>query len=96
VEAASGTVDFIGSHHAPHAVAEKNTTDPWSSPSGTPGLDTFVAAALDLAARQIISYPKVAALLAAQPAQVFGLADQKGRMAIGADADLVLVEAQSG
>jgi dihydroorotase len=95
VAAASGTVDFIGSDHAPHAVAEKNTSDPWSSPSGTPGLDTFAAAALDLAARQIIGYPKVAALLAAHPAQVFGLADRKGRMAIGADADLVLVDAQA-
>jgi dihydroorotase (multifunctional complex type) len=93
--AASGTIDFIGSDHAPHAVAEKNPNDPWSSPSGTPGLDTLVAAALDLAARQIISYPKVAALLAEQPAEVFGLADRKGRMALGCDADLVLVEPQA-
>lgn len=93
--AAIGTVDFIGSDHAPHAVAEKNVGDPWSSPSGTPGLDTLVAAALDLAARQIISYPRVAALLAEHPAQAFGLGDRKGRLAIGADADLVLVDAQA-
>jgi dihydroorotase (multifunctional complex type) len=93
--AADGTVDFIASDHAPHAVAEKDVADPWSSPSGTPGLDTLVAAALDLAARQIISYPKVAALLAERPAQAFGLGDRKGRVAIGADADLVLVDAQA-
>ena len=93
--AASGTIDFIGSDHAPHAVAEKNPNDPWVSPSGTPGLDTLAVAALDLAARQIISYPKVAELLAEHPAQVFGLADRKGRIALGADADLALVDGRA-
>jgi dihydroorotase-like cyclic amidohydrolase len=90
--AAAGTVDFIGSDHAPHAVAEKSAPDPWSCPSGTPGLDTLAAAALDLAARGIISYPQVAALLAEHPAQVFGIADRKGHIAVAADADLVLVD----
>jgi dihydropyrimidinase len=34
-------------------------------------------------------------LLGEHPAQVFGLADRKGSIAIGADADLVLVDAQA-
>ena len=92
--AAAGVVDFIGSDHAPHALAEK-TSNPWESPSGTPGLDTFAAAALDLAARQIIDYPRVAALLSEQPAKLFGLADRKGSLATGADADFVLVDPQA-
>src|SRR6185503_2959095 len=81
-----------GSDHAPHAVAEKNAADPWSCPSGTPGLDTLAAAALDLVARKVVGYPQAAALLAERPAQLFGLADRKGRIAVGADADLVLVD----
>ncbi len=92
--AATGVVDFIGSDHAPHALAEK-TSNPWDSLSGTPGLDTLAAAALDLAARQIIDYPRVAALLSEQPAKLFGLADRKGSLATGADADFVLVDPQA-
>jgi dihydroorotase (multifunctional complex type) len=92
---AAGVVDFIGSDHAPHAVAEKNVADPWSCPSGTPGLDTIAASVLDLAACGIISYPQVAAVLAERPAELFGLADRKGRIAVGADADLVLVDPES-
>ena len=90
--AASGVVDFVGSDHAPHALAEKDTTDPWSCPSGTPGLDTLASAVLDLAAGGIIAYAQVAVLLAERPAQVFDLADRKGRIAVGLDADLVLVD----
>ena len=90
--AASGVVDFVGSDHAPHALAEKDTADPWSCPSGTPGLDTLAPAVLDLAAGGIIAYAQVALLLAERPAQAFGLGDRKGRIAVGLDADVVLVD----
>jgi dihydroorotase (multifunctional complex type) len=93
--AASGVVDFVGSDHAPHALAEKDTADPWSCPSGTPGLDTLAPAVLDLAARGIIAYAQVALLLAERPAQAFGLGDRKGRIAVGLDADLVLVDSEA-
>jgi len=90
--AASGVVDFVGSDHAPHALAEKDTADLWSCPSGTPGLDTLAPAVLDLAAGGIIAYAQVALLLAERPAQAFGLGDRKGRIAVGLDADVVLVD----
>ena len=89
---ASGVVDFVGSDHAPHAAAEKETADFWSCPSGSPGLDTLAAAVLDLAAAGRITYAQVALLLAERPAQVFGLDDRKGRIAMGLDGDLVLVD----
>ncbi|HKF70471.1 MAG TPA: dihydroorotase family protein [Stellaceae bacterium] len=93
--AASGVVDFVGSDHAPHALAEKDTADPWSCPSGTPGLDTLAPAVLDLAAGGIIAYAQVALLLAERPAQAFGLGDRKGRIAVGLDADLALVDPEA-
>ena len=92
---ASGVVDFVGSDHAPHALAEKAAADPWSCPSGTPGLDTLAAAVLDLAAGGIIAYARVAGLLAERPAQAFGLGDRKGRITVGLDADLVLVDPEA-
>ena len=93
--AASGVIDFVGSDHAPHALAEKDKADPWLCPSGTPGLDTLAPAVLDLAAGGIIAYAQVALLLAERPARAFGLGDRKGRIAVGLDADLALVDPEA-
>ena len=50
---------------------------------------------LDLAAGGIIAYTQVAVLLAERPVQAFGLGDRKGRIAVGLDADLVLVDPEA-
>ena len=92
---ADGTVDFVGSDHAPHHPDEKSEPDPWRVPGGTPGLDTLVSAVLDLAARRIISYPDVARVLAERPAALFGIANTKGHIRVGADGDLVLVDPET-
>ena len=89
---ASGAADFVGSDHAPHAPAEKDRPSPWEVPGGTPGLDTIVPAVADLAASGEISWTQVAAALSVTPARLFGIADRKGRLAVGADGDLVLID----
>ncbi len=89
---ASGAADFVASDHAPHAAGEKDRPSPWEVPGGTPGLDTIVPAVADLAAAGEIPWTRVAAALCAAPARLFGIADRKGRLAIGADGDLVLVD----
>ena len=90
----SGAADFVGSDHAPHAFEEKNRPSPWEVPGGTPGLDTIVPATVDLAASGEIPWTQVAAVLCATPARLFGIADRKGRLAVGADGDLVLIDAE--
>ena len=89
---ADGTVNFIGSDHAPHEETAKAGTDPWSVPGGVPGLDTIAPAVLDLAAKGSISYEDVARVLCEQPATIFGLSDRKGFLTAGADGDIVLVD----
>ncbi len=88
----AGDVDFVASDHAPHAPHQKERADPWRVPGGIPGLATLAAAVLDLAARGCLSWPAVARLLCGTPARLFGLGDRKGRLSVGMDGDLTLVD----
>ena len=87
-----GTVDFVGSDHAPHAPEEKSAGTAWTTPGGTPGLETISAAILDLACRGEIPFSLVAEVLSTRPAQMFGIAGRKGALSPGADGDLVLID----
>lgn len=91
---ASNAADFVGSDHAPHAMEEKSRSTPWEVPGGTPGLDTIVPATVDLAASGEIPWTRVAAVLSSVPARLFGIGHRKGRLAVGADGDLVLIDPQ--
>jgi dihydroorotase len=93
---ATGLVDVVGSDHAPHALAEKQAPDLWKMPGGTPGLDTIVPAVLDLAVQGLVPLRRVAEVLGERPADLFGLADRKGRLRPGLDGDLVLVDLEAG
>ncbi len=86
----SGLIDVIGSDHAPHTSDEKQRPYP-QSPSGMPGVQTLVPIMLDHVAAGRLSLERLADLTSAGPARVFGLAG-KGRLAVGFDADLTLVD----
>ncbi|MFB6119295.1 dihydroorotase [Halosegnis sp.] len=85
-----GTVDMVATDHAPHTRAEKDT-DIWSAPSGVPGVETALPLLLGLAARGEMSYERVRELTATAPAKRFDLSS-KGRIEVGRDADLVVVD----
>lgn len=85
-----GLADTLASDHAPHTREEKARPYP-SSPSGLPGVQTLVPLMLDHVARGRLSLERFAELASAGPARVFGVAG-KGRLAVGWDADLTLVD----
>ncbi|MCJ2087538.1 dihydroorotase [Methylobacterium sp. E-005] len=85
-----GTVDTVGSDHAPHARAAKE--QPWPDcPAGLTGVQTLVPIMLDHVAAGRLSLARLVDLMAAGPARVYGLAG-KGRIAAGYDADFTLVD----
>ncbi|RUP11668.1 MAG: dihydroorotase [Methylobacterium sp.] len=85
-----GTVDTIGSDHAPHARAAKER--PWPDcPAGLTGVQTLVPIMLDHVAAGRLPLARLVDLMAAGPARVYGLRG-KGRIAAGYDADFTLVD----
>jgi dihydroorotase len=87
---ADGTVDTIGSDHAPHAYEAK--LKPWPDcPAGLTGVQTLVPIMLDHVNAGRLSLGRMVDLMAAGPARVYG-AINKGRLAAGYDADFTLVD----
>ena len=93
----AGQVSSLGSDHAPHLMAEK-CQDPADAPPGLPGVQELAAAVFTGMRRR---QPGVSVddhlrllvrLYASAPADLFGLASQKGRLTVGADADLVIFD----
>jgi dihydroorotase len=85
-----GIVDVLGSDHAPHTLEEKQAPYP-QSPSGMTGVQTLVPIMLDHVAAGRLSLQRFADLTSAGPARLFGIAG-KGRIAVGYDADLTVVD----
>jgi dihydroorotase len=87
---AQGVVDVLGSDHAPHTREEKAKPYP-ASPSGMTGVQTLVPIMLDHVHAGRLSLLRFVDLTSAGPARLFGIA-AKGRVAVGYDADLTIVD----
>jgi dihydroorotase len=88
-----GTIDLISTDHGPHTREEKEPgwTDGWKAHTGTPSAQFYVPLFLDAAVRGQITLERVVDLIAAAPARRFRLAD-KGRLEVGAHADVAVVD----
>lgn len=89
-----GLITIMATDHAPHSPAEKSTAYAAFAdiPGGMPGLQTLLAVMLDLAAEKLITLPDLVRMCAHNPAQRFGLGRSKGAIAIGCDADILIVD----
>jgi dihydroorotase len=85
-----GIVDVLGSDHAPHTVEEKARSYP-ATPSGMTGVQTLVPLMLDHVNAGRLSLARFVDLSSHGPARLFGIA-RKGRIAVGYDADLTVVD----
>lgn len=85
-----GTVDVIGSDHAPHTREEKDRPYP-NSPSGLPGVQTLVPIMLNHVHEGRLSLHKFVELVTTNPCQVFGIKN-KGKIRQDFDADLTIVD----
>jgi len=85
-----GIVDVVGSDHAPHSREEKAGDYP-ATPSGMPGVQTLLPLLLDHVNAGRLSLERLVDLTSAGAQRIYGVAG-KGRIAVGYDADLTLVD----
>lgn len=89
-----GTIDLIGSDHAPHRPEEKEMKDApsfFSCPSGFPGLETELGIVAGRLKERTAGWTDLVSMLTNKnPARIFSLDDRNG-VAVGKRADLVIL-----
>jgi dihydroorotase len=88
-----GTIDIIATDHAPHTREEKEIgwEDGWKAHTGTPSTQFYLSMFMTAAQQGRISLERVVGATATAPAELFHM-EQKGRIAVGRDADIVVVD----
>jgi dihydroorotase len=90
--AADGTTSYIATDHAPQVRREPTGTGFLNAPPGIIGLETVLPLLLNARAGGRLTLQDIARLCCDAPARIYGLYPRKGTIAVGADADLVLVD----
>ncbi|MFX0211671.1 MAG: dihydroorotase family protein [Candidatus Hodarchaeota archaeon] len=93
-----GTIDMIASDHSPYSSDEKDVSQKegnfFEIGSGTTGLETLLPLMLDAFNKKKISLSRLVESTSTTPAKRFGLFPRKGTIALGADADFVIIDLQ--
>lgn len=86
---AEGTIDTIGSDHAPHLLSEKNAKYA-KAPSGLPTIQQSLPVLLTIAAEEEIPLTRIASVFSEKASEIYGL--NTGKIAKGYAADLVIFD----
>src|SRR5579872_919757 len=90
-----GTIDIIGSDHAPQYLAKKQLDDIWKASPGSPALDYWAALMLRSVSSGDLTLRRFIEVASETPAKIFGLYPRKGVIEVGADADLVVLDMEA-
>ena len=94
---ADGSIDTLGSDHAPWTLEDKidDSLDVTTARQGVADLETMLPMLFSAGVRAgRLSLQRFIALTSANPARLFGLYPRKGTIAVGSDADLVVLDPQ--
>ncbi len=86
-----GTIDCIATDHAPHTLEEK-MRDVWQASPGAIGVQTSLPLMLSAVHEGNIGLDRLVEVMCTVPARLYGLGPRKGCIAIGSDADFVVVD----
>jgi allantoinase len=90
-----GTIDLVCSDHCPYTIESKQAgvDDIFQAPLGLSGVQTLLPALFSEAVvKRGLPVERFVSLISANPARIFGLYPRKGTLAIGADADITLLD----
>ncbi len=89
---AAGRIDIVATDHAPHTREEKE--EPFDeAPSGLPGVATSLPLLLRQVRAETLSLERFVRVTAEKPAEILHL--PKGKIEVGNDADLIVVDARN-
>jgi len=94
---ADGSIDTLGSDHAPWLLRDKidDSLDVTTARQGVADLETIMPMLFSAGVRTgRIGAERFVALTSANPARLFGLYPRKGTIAVGSDADLLILDPQ--
>jgi len=87
-----GKIDVLASDHAPHTIEEKEQEFS-EAPSGVPGVETSLPLMLALVKKGRLGLDVLLRAACERPAEIFGV--NKGKIEVGRDADLIIVDGTS-
>ncbi len=90
---ANGVIDAVATDHAPSTREEKEGSV-WDAWGGIPSLEVMIPLVYTLGCKvlKILTLERFIDVVSANPARITGLYPKKGVLAVGSDADIVLIE----